>query len=114
MSQAIFNVIEGITNPSGKLPITQPNKFNEQEMTQSQYPGINLESNYTEKMLFGYRWYDFHNVSPNYPFGHGLSYTTFAYNGDYIQVDGRNVSINVTNSGDVYGKEVVQLYLEFP
>ena len=65
-------------------------------------------------MLFGYRWYDKNNVTPMFPFGHGLSYTTFAYNGDNILVDGRNISINVTNTGDVTGKEVVQLYLEFP
>lgn len=114
MSQAIFNVIEGITVPSGKLPVTLPNKFNEQEMTTLQYPGIDNESNYTEKMFFGYRWYDKNNVTPMYPFGHGLSYTTFTYHNDNIMVDGRNISINITNSGDLTGKEVVQLYLEFP
>lgn len=76
-------------------------------MSQSQFPGVEKESNYTEKMYFGYRWYDKNNVTPMYPFGHGLSYTTFAYHGDNIMVEGRNISINVTNSGDVSGKEVV-------
>lgn len=76
-------------------------------MTKLQYPGIDSEGNYTEKLLFGYRWYDFHKVSPLYPFGHGLSYTTFTYHSEQIRVKGRDVSINVTNSGDVTGKEVV-------
>ena len=107
MSQAIFNIIEGVTVPSGKLPITMPNKYNEEEMTKIQYPGIDNDSNYTEKMYFGYRWYDKNNVTPMFPFGHGLSYTTFAYHGDSILVQERNISINVTNSGDVTGKEVV-------
>merc|ERR1719498_1756412 len=50
-------------------------------------------------MYFGYRWYDKNNVTPMYPFGHGLSYTTFVYHGDTIRVQDRNISINVTNSG---------------
>ena len=58
-------------------------------------------------MYFGYRWYDKNNVTPMFPFGHGLSYTTFVYHGDNIRVQDRNISINVTNSGDVTGKEVV-------
>lgn len=47
----------------------------------------------------GYRWYDANDVTPAYPFGHGLSYTTFDYNADSLKVEGRNVSINITNSG---------------
>lgn len=76
---AVFNLIEGLTNPSGKLPITLPNKENEQNMSEEQYPGINNVGNYTEKLLFGYRWYDENGVTPQYPFGHGLSYTKFTY-----------------------------------
>jgi len=86
MSQAVFSIIGGDVNPSGKLPITLPNIDNEQQMSRLQYPGlidyrtgIDLSSNYTEKLLMGYRWYDYHNVEPMYPFGHGLSYTTFKY-----------------------------------
>ena len=86
MAQALFNVITGVRNPSGKLPVTLSNHENEQEMSQSQFPGVNKESNYTEKMYFGYRWYDKNNVTPMYPFGHGLSYTIFAYHGDNIMV----------------------------
>jgi len=62
----------------------------------------------------GYRWYDFHNVEPMYPFGHGLSYTTFKYDAESLKVEDRNVSITVTNSGKLTGKEVVQLYVGFP
>jgi len=79
MSQAIFNLIEGVVVPSGKLPVTLPNADNEQAMNKDQFPGINDVSHYTEKLLFGYRWYDYHDVEPMYPFGHGLSYTTFLY-----------------------------------
>ena len=84
MSQALFNIIEGKVNPSGKLPVSVPNTENEMGLTTDQHPGINDISHYTEKLHVGYRWYDFHNVAPNYPFGHGLSYTTFTYHGDYI------------------------------
>lgn len=121
MSQAVFSIIEGVINPSGKLPITLPNADNEQQMTKLQYPGlpdsrpgIDLSSNYTEKLLMGYRWYDYHNVEPMYPFGHGLSYTTFKYDAESLIVEDRNVSITVTNSGKLTGKEVVQLYVGFP
>jgi beta-glucosidase len=55
----------------------------------------------------GYRWYDYHRFEPMYPFGHGLSYTTFKYDDESLKVDERNISITVTNSGNVTGKEVV-------
>jgi len=121
MSQAVFSIIGGDVNPSGKLPITLPNIDNEQQMSRLQYPGlidyrtgIDLSSNYTEKLLMGYRWYDYHNVEPMYPFGHGLSYTTFKYDAESLSLEDRNVSIAVKNSGNVTGKEVVQLYVGFP
>lgn len=124
MSEAVFNIIEGIKNPSGKLPITMPNGFNEQKMTENQYPGVNQNGTaceftdgtiwtgdctrtYTEKLLMGYRWYDFYNVTPLYPFGHGLSYTTFDYDSKSLSAKEREVSIKVSNTGDVEGKEVV-------
>lgn len=114
LSEAIFNLIEGKAIPSGKLPITLPNKDNEVEMTEYQYPGINDVSHYTEKLLVGYRWYDHHQVEPKYPFGHGLSYTTFDYDADSLDIKDRKVSIKVKNTGNFKGKEVVQLYIGFP
>jgi len=91
MAEAVLNIIEGIKNPSGKLPNTMPNGFNEQKMTPEQYPGVNHVRTYSEKLLMGYRWYDFHNVTPLYPFGHGLSYTTFEYNAESLKAEGREV-----------------------
>lgn len=79
MSQAIFNLIEGVVVPSGKLPITLGHADNEVEMDRDQYPGLNDKSHYKEELLVGYRWYDYHQKEPNFPFGHGLSYTTFSY-----------------------------------
>lgn len=71
-------------------------------------------SHYTEELLVGYRWYDHHNREPNFPFGHGLSYTEFFYEHNKIEVEDRNVSIKVKNVGNFTGKEVVQLYVGFP
>ena len=67
---------------------------------------------YDEKLLVGYRWYDANSVAPAFPFGHGLSYTTFAYTG--LKASKTAVSVTVTNNGTVAGAEVVQLYLSFP
>lgn len=83
-------------------------------MDRDQYPGLNDKSHYKEELLVGYRWYDYHKKEPNFPFGHGLSYTTFSYDKDSIKVENRTVSISVSNSGEYTGKEVVQLYISFP
>ena len=111
MGDAITNVLFGEVNPSGKLPLTFPNKENEQEMTVAQYPGLQNGENatYSEGFFFGYRWYDKHKVTPKFSFGHGLSYTTFSYS--KLSIDGRTVSVDLTNTGKVDGAEVVQLYV---
>lgn len=121
LSQAVFDVLTGYVNPSGRLPVTMPMVQNNQLMTKDQTPGImDIEgytdkvSHYTEKLLVGYRWYDYHKVEPRYPFGHGLSYTSFKYNEKSLKLEGRNISISVNNTGDVQGKEVVQMYIGFP
>jgi len=121
MSGAVFDVLSGDVNPSGKLTVTMPMVVNNQLMTKDQTPGIMDESHYTdkvshytEKLLVGYRWYDYHKVEPRYPFGHGLSYTSFKYDEKSLKLDGRNVSISVNNTGDLQGKEVVQMYIGFP
>jgi beta-glucosidase len=79
LGDAIANVLFGHHNPSGKLPLTFP--VTEAQIpvnTPAQYPGINEEASYSEKLLVGYRWYDAKNVTPLFPFGHGLSYLFFA------------------------------------
>ena len=116
MGNALSDILYGDVNPSGRLPLTFPNIDNEQNFTQSQWPGLPVatgkESTYTEKLEVGYRWYDAHNVVPKYPFGHGMSYTTFDYSG--LSVVGLNVSFTVKNAGAVAGAEIPQLYLGFP
>eukprot|EP00927_Polykrikos_kofoidii_P055469 TRINITY_DN49719_c0_g1_i1.p1 TRINITY_DN49719_c0_g1~~TRINITY_DN49719_c0_g1_i1.p1 ORF type:complete len:762 (+),score=86.87 TRINITY_DN49719_c0_g1_i1:206-2287(+) len=111
---AIADVLFGRVNPSGKLPITFPNKDNETQLTPEQFPGVAGRTRYTEKLDIGYRYYDRHDITftTGFPFGHGLSYTTFAY--ENLIIDGMRVSFTVTNSGSVAGAEVAQLYLGFP
>lgn len=76
MTQALMDIIEGKVNPSGKLPFTMPNFGDEQTMTKDQFPGDdNFDSHYSEKLAMGYKWYDLHQITPAFPFGHGLSYT---------------------------------------
>jgi len=119
---AIADLLFGAVNPCARLPITLPNIENEVGFTPLQYPGVNLESNYSEGLQIGYRWYDAHQVTPRFPFGHGLSYTTFKY-GNVVAfphkhakngLTGVTVVVNVKNAGPVAGAEVVQLYLGYP
>jgi len=123
---AVADVLFGKVNPSGKLPLTFPNGENDTEITQAQWPGLPDASKptyayYTEKLLVGYRHYDAHNISftTGFPFGHGLSYTTFDYSNLKVQRNsssdgGIQVAFTVKNSGKVAGAEVAQLYLGFP
>ena len=121
---AIADVLFGDVNPSARLPITFPNRENEVNFTQSQYPGINDESNYTEGLFIGYRWYDAFNVTPRFAFGHGLSYTSFRYD-KIVAFPYRNsknteketniaIMAKITNIGSVAGAEVAQLYIGYP
>uniref|UniRef100_A0A7S1WDL8 Probable beta-glucosidase G n=1 Tax=Alexandrium catenella TaxID=2925 RepID=A0A7S1WDL8_ALECA len=119
VGHAVADVLFGKVNPSARLPITLPNKENEQNFTTSQYPGAKSADNlhhavYSEQLLVGYRYYDAHNISftQGFPFGHGLSYTSFAYSG--LSVSGRQVGFTVKNTGSLAGREVAQLYLAFP
>jgi len=112
VGHALADILWGDVNPSGRLPLTMPNKNNEISFTQAQYPGINGAANYTEKLEVGYRWYDSHKVTPNFPFGHGLSYTSFTYSN--LRIDGMTVKCNIVNTGNFKGAEVAQLYIGFP
>jgi beta-glucosidase len=113
---AVANVLLGKVNPSGKLPVTFPVRLEDSPAyINASYPGCR-EVNYGEGIFVGYRYYDKKDVTPLFPFGHGLSYATFAYSdlkvpkkvkaGERIEV-----SLKVKNSGDTAGKEVVQLYV---
>ncbi|MEE4454720.1 beta-glucosidase H [Novosphingobium resinovorum] len=111
---AIADVLLGHANPSGKLPCTFPSR-NEDNPTFAFYPG-SLDAQYGEGIFVGYRWYDQKGIAPLFPFGHGLSYTTFAF--ENLRVgpagDGWKVTALVRNTGKRAGAEVAQLYLGMP
>lgn len=118
--EAIADILSGNVNPSGKLPFTFPVHLEDNgahAMGTISYPGDSIKEEYKEDILVGYRWHDTKKIAPMFAFGHGLSYTTFKYgkpsfSAQTMTTDGNiNVSINVTNTGDRDGKEVVQLYL---
>jgi beta-glucosidase len=111
---AIAKVIFGDVNPSGKMPLTTPHAADPLYNFGSRQPEV--EYGY----YHGYRWYDHEDLAPRYPFGFGLSYTEFSY-GDLQLSDSTisegetvQVSFDVTNVGNVAGKEVAQLYVGFP
>ncbi len=116
---AIANVLFGNVNPSGKLTFTIPKK-----LTDSPAHALddynNKHMNYKEGVFVGYRWFDAKNIEPQFPFGHGLSYTTFAISkpelsSSRMEKDGRiAVRVAVKNTGHAAGAEVVQLYVAPP
>jgi beta-glucosidase len=115
---AIANVLFGDVNPSGKLTITFPRKLSDSPAHASKrsYPG-NEKVFYDEGIFVGYRHFDSKNIDPLFPFGYGLSYTTFTYSNLTIdrevmrEDDTIKISVDITNSGKITGKEVVQLYV---
>jgi len=113
---AIADVLSGRVNPSGKLTETIPYHL-EETPAHINFPGENGIVRYGEGLFIGYRYYDARKMAVHFPFGFGLSYTTFAYSNLQVSssafrdVDGLSVSVDVTNTGDVAGKEVVQLYV---
>jgi len=113
---ALADVLLGKVNPSGKLPWTMPKALKDSPAhATNSFPG-DKAVNYAEGILVGYRWFDTKNIAPLYPFGYGLSYTTFAFENakanktSYSLSDTIEVSVDVKNTGKVDGKEVVQLY----
>jgi beta-glucosidase len=115
---AVADVLFGAFNPSGKLPITFPRKDSDQPAnTAAQYPGVDGTAHYSEGIFVGYRHYDAHHITPLFPFGYGLSYTTFTYtNLKVTKGSGTNVTVaaDVTNSGTMTGAEIAQLYVGSP
>ena len=122
---AVANLLFGAANPSGKLPVTFPRVEREAAVsTMAQWPGVVvngvLTATYAEGLEMGYRWYDAHKAAPQFPFGFGLSYTSFAYSGMTISspsTDGRaplSITVSIRNTGTAAGAEVTQLYATFP
>jgi beta-glucosidase len=113
---AIAAVLFGDVNPSGKLPDTYPRRL-EDNPAFINYPGESGKVLYGEGIFVGYRYYDAKKVAPQFPFGHGLSYTSFKYSNLKVSPakatsdDRINVTIEVKNTGKVAGKEVVQVYV---
>ncbi|WP_432540915.1 glycoside hydrolase family 3 C-terminal domain-containing protein [Kineococcus sp. SYSU DK002] len=109
---AIADLLSGVANPSGRLAETIPVNYRDNP-TVGNFPGEQGHVRYGEGLLIGYRWYDTRSLPVAAAFGHGLSYTTFAYSGLRLAAgeDGLDVHVTITNSGDVAGSEVVQVYV---
>jgi beta-glucosidase len=131
-NKALAEIISGITNPSGKLPVTIERDFKDSPgypylpEGQSLYTGWELDFemdqpvhdiHYDEGVFIGYRWYEQKKIKPLYPFGYGMSYSTFEYANLKTNAEKYNMSeevlvrIEVTNTSQVDGKEIVQLYV---
>ena len=130
---ALAEIVAGKTNPSGKLPITIEKEFSDSPgygyipEGESLYNGWNDEEekkrsvydiHYKEGIFVGYRWYEKHDIEPLYPFGYGLSYTSFKYSNLTITPDTFDenetvrVSFKLANTGEVPGAEIAQVYVE--
>ncbi|MBZ0292755.1 MAG: glycoside hydrolase family 3 C-terminal domain-containing protein [Anaerolineae bacterium] len=113
---AIADILVGKVNPSAKLAETFPVKL-EDTPAYLNWPGDAGTVRYGEGLFIGYRYYDKKNMPVQFPFGYGLSYTTFAYRNPQVStstfndVDGVTVSVDITNTGSVAGKEIVQVYV---
>lgn len=115
---ALASILFGDVNPSGKLPFTFPVKLDDVAAHKlGEHPGDGVNVRYNESIFVGYRYADKEKIRPLFPFGHGLSYTTFEYGKPTIDsktmtADGKvTVSVDVKNTGSRTGKEVVQLYV---
>ena len=114
---ALAEILFGDVNPSGKLPATFPKKLSDSPAhALGAYPGTNGTVTYVEGLLVGYRWFDTKKIEPQFPFGFGLSYTTFEYsNLKLVAGNGTNglvtAQFEIKNTGAVAGAEIAQLYV---
>ncbi len=117
---ALTDILSGAVNPSGKLPFSYPVKLSDCPaiaMGSISYPGDSIKQEYKEDILVGYRWYDTKKVKTRFPFGYGMSYTTFAYGKPVISSktlqanSSIEIALTIKNTGSVAGKEIVQLYI---
>ena len=120
LGPTVVDVLSGEVNPSGKLPFSFPARLEDcgaHAFGEIGYPGDGVKVEYREDVLVGYRWHDTKKTPALYPFGHGLSYTTFAYSKPALSaktMTGEStltLTLSVTNTGKCTGKEVVQLYI---
>ncbi|HEY5228089.1 MAG TPA: glycoside hydrolase family 3 C-terminal domain-containing protein [Opitutaceae bacterium] len=114
--RAVAEILMGKVNPSGKLPVTFEKAWADTP-SHGHYPGANGKVDYAEDILVGYRWFDTKGVAPLFPFGFGLSYTTFHYDKIHVAptTDGHwAVTFDVTNNGTQKGAEVSQVYVSPP
>lgn len=118
---SLRDVLTGKVNPSGKLPFSYPVKLEDcpaHHFGEMSYPGDSIKQEYKEDILVGYRWYDTKKIKPLYPFGYGMSYTTYSYSKPLASKkilkdnDSIQVSVKIKNTGLAKGKEIVQLYIE--
>ena len=118
--KSLADILSGAVNPSGKLPFSFPAKLTDcgaHAFDELSYPGDSIKQEYKEDILVGYRWHDTKKIPALFPFGHGLSYTTFTYgkpvaSAKTMAADGTlTVTVAVKNTGSIAGKEIVQLYV---
>ena len=118
--KSLADILSGAVNPSGKLPFSFPAKLTDcgaHAFDELSYPGDSIKQEYKEDILVGYRWHDTKKIPALFPFGHGLSYTTFTYgkpvaSAKAMAADGTlTVTVAVKNTGSIAGKEIVQLYV---
>ncbi len=113
-ADATAAILAGDAAPGGRLPVTFPRRIEDAPTnTPERYPGVNGHGTYSEGIFVGYRWYDQQNIEPLFAFGHGLSYTDFAYSGISATAagDGYDVTFTVKNTGTRDGVDVPQVYL---
>lgn len=112
---AIARVLFGAVNPSGRLTETVPLRL-EDTPAFLDFPGEHQHVRYGEGLFVGYRWYDARGLDVTFPFGHGLSYTTFGYDGLDVRAEGESIRVaaRVTNTGSRAGREIVQIYAAVP
>jgi beta-glucosidase len=113
-ARAVAEVLLGITNPCGKLPLTFPRRL--EDNPSYLYYSNGRDAHYGEGVFVGYRYYEKKKVEPLFPFGHGLSYTTFEYASlrapdEVLAGQPIHISVEVTNTGTLAGRETVQLYV---
>tara|TARA_X000001036_G_scaffold310855_1_gene289572 strand:- start:1002 stop:3428 length:2427 start_codon:yes stop_codon:yes gene_type:complete len=112
---AMVDIITGEINPSGRLPTSFPKNIEDTPAFNS-YPGKDLQMNYEEKLLVGYRWYDKKDIKTLFPFGHGLSYTQFEYSDLEVEIQSKNkvsCKFSLQNTGLIAGAETAQCYVGY-
>ena len=116
------NLLAGKTSPAGRLPVTWAKRLEDYAATDPRHPersfkGVDGKTTFSEGVNVGYRWFDKENITPLFAFGHGLSYTTFAYSGLMVEKasdGGLDVMVNIKNTGNADSDEVPQVYLGAP